>query len=403
MKPLLSYLFILLISYFSYSQATTYDFPNPVDTNTKEIVEQEKKTYSQNGLFIDNQFDGARINALTFENDSTISIRIDPENEPINKSPWYAFRLWSTNGTKKIKVTLDYFEDYTHRYWPKISTDRTSWTRLSEDLVSVPEDKLTATLELTITQDTTWISAQPLETSQDVRKWSNEIVAKKGTLSSIGKSKKGRDLLFVRIGKGKKAVVLLCRQHPPEVTGYYAFQSFVETLVDGSKLSKKFLKKHTVLIYPLLNPDGVDMGHWRHSTGGIDLNRDWAYYRQPEIKQIADHIVKTAADENLEVVSGLDFHSTLYDVYYTTDRTLDTKWKTFTDRWLNYIEEALDNYEVNDEPSGLGSPVSKGWFITQFNIPGITYEIGDDTPIDFVNKKGKAAAESLMKVLLEGE
>ena len=42
-----------------------------------------------------------------------------------------------------------------------------------------------------------------------------------------------------------------------------------------------------VIVYPLMNPDGVDEGHWRHNTGGIDLNRDWAHYNQPETRQVA--------------------------------------------------------------------------------------------------------------------
>ncbi len=385
------------------SQATTYDFPNPIDTNNKEISVQEKQTYERNGLFVDNQFDGARLNALKFENDSTITIQIDPENSPINPSPWYAFRLWTNAGAqKKVTITIDYYESVKHRYWPKISDDRRTWSKLTESMVSVAKDTLSVTFSFTVKPDTTWISAQPLETSEDVRSWSKEIASNKwGSFDVIGKSRMGRDLMHVKLGKGKKTVVLISRQHPPEVTGYYALKAFVSRLADNSKLSKSFLKKYTVHIYPLLNPDGVDMGHWRHNTGGVDLNRDWAYYRQPEIKQIANHIVRTVRESNSEVAAGLDFHSTFYDVYYTTSRSLETKYQSFTDDWLNYIETNIEGYEINDQPSGLRSPVSKGWFVTQFNIPGITFEIGDDTPPDFIEKKGKISAEGMMKVLLD--
>jgi hypothetical protein len=30
------------------------------------------------------------------------------------------------------------------------------------------------------------------------------------------------------------------------------------------------------------NPDGVDKGHWRLNDGGVDLNRDWGPFTQPE-------------------------------------------------------------------------------------------------------------------------
>ncbi len=393
----------LLFSRVVFSQATTYDFPNPIDTNDKEITIQKKQTFDRNGLFVDNKFDGARLNALEFVNDSTISIQIDPENSPINPSPWYAFRLWTNNGeSKNVTITIDYFENVKHRYWPKISDDRKSWSELDESQVSVAADTLSVTFSFNVKPDTTWVAAQPLETSEDVRAWSKEIASNKlGSFDVIGKSRMEKDLMHIKLGKGKKTVVLISRQHPPEVTGYYALKAFVERIADDSKLSKKFLKKYTVHIYPLLNPDGVDMGHWRHNTGGIDLNRDWGYYRQPEIKQTVDHIANTVKQNNSEVAAGLDFHSTYYDVYYTTSRSMETKYRNFTDDWLSYIESNIDGYEVNDQPSGLGSPVSKGWFITQFNIPGITYEIGDDTPPEFIEKKGKVSAEGMMKVLLE--
>ena len=70
--------------------------------------------------------------------------------------------------------------------------------------------------------------------------------------------------------KNKKIIVLLTRQHPPETTGYYAFQSFLETILDDSELSDVFLKTYRIIAFPIVNPDGVDLGHWRHNYGGIE-------------------------------------------------------------------------------------------------------------------------------------
>ena len=66
-----------------------------------------------------------------------------------------------------------------------------------------------------------------------------------------------------------------------------------------------------------MNPDGVDLGHWRHNSGGVDLNRDWSKYHQKEIKTTVDFISKTLKASNSKLVLGLDFHSTYYDVFYT--------------------------------------------------------------------------------------
>lgn len=236
-----------------------------------------------------------------------------------------------------------------------------------------------------------------------MKKWCEKMAKnKRVNFTTIGKSKQGRPLYHLKIGSGKKAVIVLSRQHPPEVTGYYAMKYFIEEITNKSRLSKKFLKRYALYVYPLMNPDGVDMGYWRHNTGGVDLNRDWAYYRQQEVKAIASDIVASMEKTSSTVELGLDFHSTWHDVYYTSARSLETINPQFTDDWLDYIEKNLgNNYTVNDKPSGLGAPVSKGWFITQFNAPGITFEIGDSTPVDFIEKKGKVAARGMMEVLMK--
>ena len=131
----------------------------------------------------------------------------------------------------------------------------------------------------------------------DTYKWASDLALnKKIEMEEFGKSKLGRPLYFLDISysrrtKRKPIVVIVGRQHPPEITGFLAMQAFMEKILDGSKQNKKFLKKYHIIFYPLLNPDGVDLGNWRHNAGGVDLNRDWGNYNQPEIKQICDHIV----------------------------------------------------------------------------------------------------------------
>ncbi|HBQ61210.1 MAG TPA: hypothetical protein DD671_16725, partial [Balneolaceae bacterium] len=61
----------------------------------------------------------------------------------------------------------------------------------------------------------------------------------------------------------------------PEVTGYRSSLYFLEELASDSELAARFRQTFVIKAFPLLNPDGADMGHWRHNAGGIDLNRDW--------------------------------------------------------------------------------------------------------------------------------
>ena len=397
--------FILLLLLVLYScqstQLKTYDFPKPVDTTTKPITLQEKKTYHIQDVYADNQFDGARLNAFKLIKGDLFQATISPENMPINPSAYYAFRLWSKT-PKEIQLELNYTDGY-HRYAPKISTDGEHWQLLDSQQVQLAADSINATLTLKLKTDTLWIAAQEIQNSRHVRQWCEAQAKHQDVqLLSIGKSKMGKDLWLLDIGAGEKrkkeTVVIISRQHPPEVTGYFAMQTFVEEILADHPLAKNFREKYRMLVYPLMNPDGVDQGHWRHNIGGVDLNRDWAQYNQPENRAVASHVFQTLGQHKSKLILGLDFHSTWYDVYYT-NREPTKELPRFKDYWLWGIHQSFGE-KINERPSNVGRPVSKNWFLVHFNAPGITYEIGDSTPRDFIKRKGVASATEMMQLLI---
>jgi hypothetical protein len=382
--------------------ASDFQFPDQINTADHKIAFQEKKTYSINGVYADNQFDGARLNNIVQLNDSTFSAKILPENFPINKSPWYAFKLWSDE-PRKINLILDY-EKAPHRYNPKLSYDGEHWQLLDSSLIYTI-DSGDAVLELNLSPDTLWLAGQEIINSSHVKVWCNQQAEHpEVAFSVIGKSKLGRDMYFLEIGngepKGKDILVVISRQHPPEVTGYMAMEAFIEKILSDNKLSRDFRTKYRILVFPLMNPDGVDMGHWRHNAGGIDMNRDWGYYRQPETRLVADYIVRDSKTNKGDVILGLDFHSTQKDLYYTFDSTFVTSMYNFHEYWIENIGEALPEYDPDHQPGKLNQPISKGWFLKQFNAESITYEIGDDTPRDFIRLKGETAGMEMMKLLI---
>jgi len=264
------------------------------------------------------------------------------------------------------------------------------------------------TVKLNLTKDPIIVAAQEIQSSTDVKNWYSNLARGKESfvrIRSIGTSTLGRNLPVLDIYRGSKKnkdiVVLLTRQHPPEVTGYYAFQEFLETLLSESKLANKFFDTYRILAFPIMNPDGVDLGHWRHNAGGVDTNRDWSLYRQPEIKQTTGFITKELKKNNSNLILGLDFHSTWYDVFYTNKIREGTSLPSFIDNWFAALEKNIMGYKVNEKMANSTKPVSKGWFLYGHKAVGITYEIGDQTSKVEIEKIGRVSAEQMMKILLK--
>ncbi len=406
MKPFYSSsLLFIFLAIVGCKSLDTVAFKTPVDTTDKPISIQIKQTYalSDLGVYVSNDFDGARLNGLKKANDSTAMLLINPENEPINNSAYYAFKVWSDT-TKPFYFRFEYPKGYKHRYIPKLKSGK-EWHVL--DSTNVFKKDSIVTIRLNLSKSPFIVSAQEINASRDVKTWYTNLIKGKENyvhFSHYGTSRLGRDLPVLDIYKGDKKdkdiIVLLTRQHPPEVTGYFAFQEFLKTILNDSELSDTFLNQYRVLAFPILNPDGVDLGNWRHNANGIDTNRDWSVYNQPEVKQTVKFITKTMKRNNAKLILGLDFHSTYEDVFYTNKIREGTTLPNFIETWFTALEANIEGYKVNEAAGNSTKPVSKGWFLYGHNATGITYEIGDATPKDRIQVIGKVTAEQMMRVLL---
>ncbi len=395
----------MMIGCKSTSGLLNHEYPKSVDTSDRQIMLQDRKEYQINGVHADNLFEGARLNNFTQINHSLYRATISPENTPINASAYYALRIWSEE-PKDIELEL-YYTEHEHRYIPKLSYDGVHWITMHESDFDTLKAPNIATLNLQLSDQKLFVAGQELHTMKHVRKWIDKIQQHPHVHHSIiGESKMGKDMHCVDIYSGqaqkKKTIIVMGRQHPPEVTGHYAMESFVEELLQNNALSNGFRDQFRILVYPLMNPDGVNEGHWRHNAGGIDLNRDWAQYVQEEPRTVATHMVRTVEKSNNTVLVGLDFHSTQKDLYYTLTPDLASNVYPFKDYWLRGIDNTFKTYTPDDRPNGLESPISKTWFYQQFGAEGITYEIGDETPREFVREKGKTAAIEMMQLLILG-
>lgn len=407
---LISGFFLFIIAASASAQPVNINWPevkdssNLVDTHSRPIEFQNKQifTFPGIGVGVRNDFTSARLNRLALENDSTLSGWITPENFPINMSPWYAFKIWADR-EKDIYFRLTY-ENGRHRYIPKLSRDGQNWVQIDmEDLYTGREDT-TGFFKLSISKDTLWVSAQEIMNSVFAEHWIEEL-SKKAYIESqvIGESTQGRPIKALSISEsdGRNLLVILSRQHPPELTGFNEMISFVETIAGESKRAKKFRKKFRIIVVPMMNPDGVDNGHWRHCIGGIDLNRDWRHFNQPETYAFRKFILEEIEENNARVCYGIDFHSTQKDLFYLPLPETLPSGEGISIKFIEDINKKIKDNPFEAVPSGVEGQNSKNWFLHELGVEAITYEVGDNTDREVIRERGEIAALALMKILMK--
>ena len=127
------------------------------------LAETVTPVCEQAGVKVLTDFRGGNISGCEFASNGRLTISVAPENEPINSSPWYAFRLLA-NATTDVAIVLDY-GNYKHRYTPDFSIDGVNWQTYPSEKLELSKDKSRAGLSLTVTQGkSVVIAAQPLLT-----------------------------------------------------------------------------------------------------------------------------------------------------------------------------------------------------------------------------------------------
>jgi cytosolic carboxypeptidase protein 6 len=368
--------------------------PNPLASNS---LPTKNALCVGQGFVVDAMFPAAGRHDCIISPSGGIVISVDHEPaavEGINPSPWFAFRITS-DAPRQVAVTLDY-TDYSHRYAPYVSTDGSNWTVLSPDRVALNEKKTRASLKLDVPKGALWVAGQPLSPSRDNVEWTRRVLMGEGFREErYGKSLEGRPLIGFVGGGGINAIVMLTRQHPPETTGQEAYRGFVERLI-GRKdnVAKTFRAKNRIILAPMPNPDGVDGGHWRLNAGGMDLNRDWGQFTQPETKALSTWIKQQAGERR--VISMMDFHSTDKTVIYAPP--LDAPSPTIG--FLPALKEKFD-HTLMPPPEwsfshNVNGGTSKGWALEALKAPGITVELWDQIPPAEARALGAAAADALI-------
>ena len=109
------------------------------------------------------------------------------------------------------------------------------------------------------------------------------------------------------------ASVVSCRQTTPTRSSrrhLFRFNTFIWNCWETVRSRRKFRTQFNIYAFPLLNPDGADMGMWRHNANGKDLNRDWVEFSQPETQTVRDYL-DGKVDDGKNIQFAVDFHTSI--------------------------------------------------------------------------------------------
>jgi len=109
-----------------------------------------------------------------------------------------------------------------------------------------------------------------------------------------GYSELGRPIYRVDVGKGTKKIFAWSQMHGNESTTTKALMDlfvFIESQKEDAQV-RSFLEHYTLIVIPVLNPDGAQ-AYTRENSNGVDLNRDASSLSQVETlvwKRVLDEI-----------------------------------------------------------------------------------------------------------------
>ena len=394
------------------------------DVSGEEVSDTTTADFCSSSKYrLDDEFAGGNMGDCRVLGESIFELNLHPEDEPpINPSPWYGFRITKLDASEagRIRITLRYPQGFEHRYPARVSRDQLSWTQLPED-ATVDRGNGVADLIFDVSDSTTYVSAQENLNVDWYHEFGHALHLDWPDLQEkvVGHSHAKRPIIAYETNPAaKQFVLLLGRSHPPEVPGAMALDAFIGRLAEirrdacvyGSLKDCRFFTKYNFVLVPLLNPDGVVLGHWRHNLGSTDLNRDWGPLAQPETRAVVDFVERLESSGSI-LRTMLDFHSTKRNVLYTQTNEDQTDPPNFAKRWFDRVAEATPLRENEGFASGFEHAerelsnvgTSKNFFFKRNGIPSITFESGDDTDRMELVESVRRFADAFAMLLSEEE
>ncbi|MDI6783893.1 MAG: M14-type cytosolic carboxypeptidase [bacterium] len=276
------------------------------------MADAQKITKTVQGITFDSNYDNGSLFDVASAGMNTFICTLYTESGELgNRKYWFRFRMTGVAGRT---ITLNI--DHSNNPRPMISFDSITWRRLT-----AAEAPNSTQIILTFGASTNFAELAffyPLGYTETYSKVSALILAHPyGTITVIGQSYQGRDMLMVTAtdtavpNTGKKRIWMHSRAHAGEATGTWVMLGFLEKILEDSTTGQRLRQNYLFNIVPLQNCDGVYLGLTRWDSQGIDPEQQWGNpTRIQEVGNIKTQVDSFMAGANPITVS-LNLHSTI--------------------------------------------------------------------------------------------
>ncbi len=333
-------------------------------------------------ISVSSKFDGGAIDLVRANSADAIEVRIRKDSQA-DFAQWFYFRV---SGVRKQQVKVRFLNAASCTYpkgWEQYqvvaSYDRRDWFR-------VPTIYTDGVLELqheAAFDQIYYAYFEPYRSERHLDLVALCQMRPDVLVERLALSIEGRDVDAITLGRGKKQVWIIARQHPGETMAEWFVEGLLERLFEkDDAVVNAALDAATFHLVGNMNPDGAALGNLRTNAAGANLNREWfepSMQRSPEVFGVrqamiargVDLFVDAHGDEALPYVfvSGCEMLPNFTDAQRAAQQQFIDDFMAASPDFQNEVGYALGRYQQD------ALKLASKWIGERFGCVSLTLEM----------------------------